>query len=130
MARTRTRSPVVEDIGKAIDQLAEAGQMLRQRLDAIDPIEHAARWAAVNDQIRALDDRVCRLRDEQQRVALPGAELIPLGSAELEGLRVAVTELAALVRAAGRVALVVDAAMRVADATGTAISRLRRPART
>lgn len=130
MAKKRSKRPVVDDIGMAIDRLAEAGQMMRLRLDAIDPIEHAARWAGVNDQIRALDERVCRLRDEQQRVALAGAELIPLGTAELEALRAAVTELADLVRAAGRVALVVEAAARVADATGAAISRMRKPART
>lgn len=127
MAKKRTRKPVVDDIGGAIDRLAEVGQLLRRRLDAIDPIEHAARWAGVNDQIRALDERINGLRDEQQRVALAGAELIPLGNAELDALRRAVSELADLVRAAGRVALVVEAAARVADATGVAITRMRKP---
>lgn len=128
MAKKRsTKKPVVDDIGGAIDRLAEVGQLLRRRLDAIDPIEHAARWAGVNDQIRALDERINALRDEQQRVALAGAELIPLGSAELDVLRRAVSELAELVRAAGRVALVVEAAARVADATGVAIARMRKP---
>lgn len=130
MAKKRTsRRPVVDDIGGAIDRLAEVGQLLRRRLDAIDPIEHAARWAGVNDEIRALDDRIGRLRDEQQRVALAGAELIPLGNQELEGLRIAVSELAELVRAAGRIALVVEAAVRVADATGVALARTRKPTR-
>jgi hypothetical protein len=129
MARKHEPRPVVDDIGGAIDRLAEAGQMLRQRLDAIDPIEHAARWAAVNDEIRALDDRIGWLRDEQQRVALAGTELVPLDTTELDGLRSAVTELADLVRAAGRVALVIEAAARVADATGVAIARMRKPAR-
>ncbi len=130
MAKKRTsRKPAVDDIGGAIDRLAEVGQLLRRRLDAIDPIEHAARWAGVNDEIRALDDRICQLRDEQQRVALAGAELIPLGNLELDGLRTAVSELAELVRAAGRIALVVEAAARVADATGVAIARMRKPAR-
>jgi hypothetical protein len=128
MAKKRsTRKPIVDDIGGAIDRLAEVGQLLRRRLDAIDPIEHAARWAGVNDQIRALDERINQLRDEQQRVVLAGAELIPLGNAELDGLRRAVTELAELVRAAGRVALVVEAAARVADATGVAMARMRKP---
>lgn len=127
MAKKRTRKPVVDDIGGAIDRLAEVGQLLRRRLDAIDPIENAARWAGVNDQIRALDDRIAGLRDEQQRCALAGAELIPLGTAELDGLRRAVSELAELVRAAGRVALVVEAAARVADATAVAIARMRKP---
>jgi hypothetical protein len=127
MAKKRTRKPiVVDDIGGAIDRLAEVGQLLRRRLDAIDPIEQAARWAGVNDQIRALDDRINCLRDEQQRVALIGAELIPLGHVELDGLRRAVTELAELVRAAGRMALVVEAAARVADATGVAIAHMRK----
>ena len=127
--RTSRRRPIVDDIGGAIDRLAEVGQLLRRRLDAIDPIEHAARWAGVNDEIRALDDRIYRLRDEQQRVALAGAELIPLATHELEGLRTAVSELAELVRAAGRIALVVEAAVRVADATGVAMTRMRKPAR-
>jgi len=127
MAKKRTRKPVVDDVGGAIDRLAEVGQLLRRRLDAIDPIEHAARWAGVNDQIRALDERIHGLREEQQRIALAGAELIPLGNAELDGLRRAVAELAELVRAAGRVALVVEAAARVADATGVAIARMRDP---
>jgi len=128
MAKKRsTKKPLVDHIGGAIDRLAEVGQLLRRRLDAIDPIEHAARWAAVNDQIRGLDDRIGQLRDEQQRAALVGAELIPLGNAELDGLRRAVSELAELVRAAGRVALVVEAAARVADATGVAIARMRKP---
>jgi len=127
MAKKRKAKPAVDDIGGAIDRLAEVGQLLRRRLDAIDPIEHAARWAGVNDQIRALDDRIGGLRDEQQRIALAGAELIPLGSAELDGLRRAVSELAELVRAAGRVALIVEGAARVADATGVAIARMRRP---
>ena len=130
MAKKRTsRRPVVDDIGGAIDRLAEVGQLLRRRLDAIDPIEHAARWAGINDEIRALDDRIGRLRDEQQRVALAGAELIPLGTRELDGLRTAVSELAELVRAAGRIALVVEAAVRVADATGVVIARMHKPAR-
>ncbi len=128
MAKKRsTKKPIVDDIGGAIDRLAEVGQLLRRRLDAIDPIEHAARWAGVNDQIRALDDRIGQLRDEQQRAALVGAELMQLGNTELDGLRRAVSELAELVRAAGRVALVVEAAARVADATGVAIARMRKP---
>jgi hypothetical protein len=119
--------PVVDDIGGALARLAEVGQLLRRRLDAIDPIEQGARWAGVNDQIRALDDRIGRLRDEQQRVALVGTELIPLGTAELEGLRAAVSELAELVRAAAGLALVIEATARVADATGVAIARMRKP---
>ena len=128
MSRPR-ESTSLDDIARAIDRLSEVGQLLRTRLDAIDPIEHAARWAGVNDEIRALDDRIGWLRDEQQRVALAGTELVPLDTTELDGLRSAVTELADLVRAAGRVALVIEVAARVADATGVAIARMRKPAR-
>ena len=122
-----TRDPgVLDDIARAIDRLSEAGQLLRTRLDAVDPLEHPARWAGVNDEIRALDERIGGLRDEQQRIALAGTELRPLGLAELEALRSATTTLAELVRAAGRIAAVAEAAVKLADAAGAAIQRIGR----
>lgn len=117
---------VLDDIGRAIDHLSAAGQLLRTRLDAIDPIEHAARWAGVNDEIRALDERIGGLRDEQQRVALAELELRELDLHELEALRLATTTLADLVRAAARIAAIAEAAARLADATGAAIQRIGR----
>ena len=124
--RPRNKPFILDDIGQALDRLADAGQLLRRRLDAIDPIEHPARWSAVNDEIRALDDRIVALRGEQQHIALSHAELTPLADADLEVLRVAITQLAELVRAADRVALVAEAAVRLAEATGTAIQKVRR----
>lgn len=122
----RPRKPfILDDIGQALDRLADAGQLLRRRLDTIDPIEHPARWSGVNDEIRALDDRIVALRGEQQHIALSHAELTPLADADLEALRVAITQLADLVRAADRVALVAEAAVRLAEATGTAIQKVR-----
>lgn len=123
--RPRNKPFILDDIGQALDRLADAGQLLRRRLDTIDPIEHPARWSAVNDEIRALDDRIVALRGEQQHIALSHAELTPLADADLEALRVAITQLADLVRAADRVALVAEAAVRLAEATGTAIQKVR-----
>lgn len=117
---------ILDDIARAIDRLSEAGQLLRNRLDAIDPVEHPARWGGVNDEIRALDARIGRLRDDQQRAALATAELRPLGIAELEALRAATTILADLVAAAARIAAIAEAAAQLADATGAALQRLRR----
>ncbi len=116
----------LDDVARAIDRLSEAGQLLRTRLDEIDPIEHPARWAGVNDEVRALDDRIGGLRDEQQRVALLGAELQPLDLSELEALRAATETVAGLVRAAGRIAAVAEAAVALADVAGVAIQKLGR----
>lgn len=116
----------LDDVARAIDRLSEAGQLLRTRLDEIDPIEHPARWAGVNDEVRALDDRIGGLRDEQQRVALLGAELQPLDLSELEALRTATETVAGLVRAAGRIAAVAEAAVALADVAGVAIQKLGR----
>ncbi len=113
------------DIGRAIDGLADVGQLLRTRLDAIDPLEHAARWAGVNDEIRALDERLGQLRDEQQRVALAGSELRPLAHPELEALREATEQVAELVRTAGKIAAVAEAAVQLADAAAGAIQKIR-----
>lgn len=118
----------LDDIARAIDRLAEVGQLLRGRLDAIDPIEHPARWAGVNDEARALDDRICALRDEQQRVALLGSELRPLDVSELEALRAATEAVAELVRAAAVITEVAQAAVALADVTGAAIQKLGRRA--
>ncbi len=125
MSRPR-ESTSLDDIARAIDRLSEVGQLLRTRLDAIDPIEHAARWAGVNDEIRALDERINGLRDEQQRVALLGAELRPLHLRELAALRAATEAVAALVQSAARVAAVAEAAARLADATGAALQQIGR----
>lgn len=119
-------STSLDDIARAIDRLSEVGQLLRTRLDAIDPIEHAARWAGVNDEIRALDERIGGLRDEQQRVALLGAELRPLHLRELAALRTATEAVAELVQSAARVAAVAEAAARLADATGAALQQIGR----
>lgn len=128
-SRRSSRNPTsLDDISRAIDRLSEAGQMLRTRLDAIDPIEHPARWSGVNDEVRALDDRICALRDEQQRVALLGSELRPLDLSELEALRKATETVAELVRAAAVIAAVAEAAVVLADATGAAIQKLGRRA--
>ncbi len=130
--RTARKSPgsstSLDDIARAIDRLSEAGQLLRTRLDAIDPIEHAARWAGVNDEVRALDERIGGLRDEQQRVALRGSELRPLDLHELEALRAATETVAELVRTAARIAAVAEAAVALADAAGAAMKKLASPA--
>lgn len=120
------RPTSLDDIARAIDRLSEAGQLLRTRLDAIDPIEHPARWAGVNDEVRALDDRIGGLRDEQQRVALLGSELRPLDLSELEALRAATETVAELVRTAARIAAVAEAAVALADAAGAAMQKLGR----
>jgi len=124
MPKKRRDPSHLEAVAAAIDRLSDAGQLLRTRLDAIDPLEHAARWAGVNDEIRALDDRLGRLRDEQQRVALAGTELRPLALGELERLREATATVAELVRSAGRVAAIAEAAVRLADAAGAALQRV------
>jgi hypothetical protein len=126
IAKPRTEPPILDDIARAIDRLSEAGQLLRTRLDAIDPIEHAARWAGVNDEIRGLDQRIGALRDEQQRTALAGLELRPLDLTELQQLRAATEAVAELVRAAARIAAIAEAAAKLADATGVAIQRIGR----
>ena len=120
------RPTSLDDIARAIDRLSEAGQLLRTRLDAIDPIEHPARWAGVNDEVRVLDDRIGGLRDEQQRVALLGSELRPLDLSELEALRAATETVAELVRTAARIAAVAEAAVALADAAGAAMQKLGR----
>ena len=124
--RTPQSSTSLDDIARAIDRLSEAGQLLRTRLDVIDPIEHPARWAGVNDEVRALDDRIGGLRDEQQRVALLGSELRPLDLSELEALRAATETVAELVRTAARIAAVAEAAVALADAAGAAMQKLGR----
>ncbi len=121
---THREPGALEAVAAAIDGLADVGQLLRTRLDAIDPLEHAARWAGVNDEIRALDDRIQRLRDEQQRLALAGSELRPLALGELERLREATATVAELVRTAGRIAAVAEAAVSLSDAAGAAIQRI------
>lgn len=118
----------LDDLARAIDRLSEAGQLLRTRLDEIDPIDHPARWAGVNDELRALDERIGGLRDEQQRIALLGAELRPLDLSELEALRAATETVAGLVRAAARIAAVAEAAVALAEATGAAMQKLGRRA--
>ncbi|HEY0135596.1 MAG TPA: hypothetical protein VGB85_16040 [Nannocystis sp.] len=123
---TRREPGALEVVAAAIDGLADAGQLLRTRLDAIDPLEHAARWAGINDEIRALDDRIHRLREEQQRLALAGTELRPLATGELERLRQATATVAELVRTTGRIAAVAEAAVRLSDAAGAVIQRLQR----
>ena len=124
MPNTRREPSHLVDIGQAIDRLGDVGQLLRTRLDAIDPLEHAARWAGVNDEIRALDDRIGRLRDAQQRAALAGSELRTLAHPELEALREATEKVAALVRTAGKIAAVAEAAAQLAQAASTAIERV------
>jgi len=114
----------LEAVAAAIDRLSDVSQLLRTRLDAIDPLEHAARWAGVNDEVRALDDRLNSLRDEQQRAALAGTELRPLAPGELERLRQATATVAELVRAAGRIAAVAEASARLADAAGAALQKV------
>jgi len=114
----------LEAVAAAIDRLSDASQLLRTRLDAIDPLEHAARWAGVNDEVRALDERLNGLRDEQQRVMLAGTELRPLAPGELDRLREATAMVAELVRAAGRIAAVAEASARLADAAGAAMQKV------
>ena len=119
----------LEAVAAAIDRLSDASQLLRTRLDAIDPLEHAARWAGVNDEVRALDNRLNGLRDEQQRIALAGAELRPLAPGELERLREATATVAELVRAVGRVAAIAEASVRLADAAGAALQKVAKVGR-
>ena len=121
---THREPGALEAVAAAIDGLADVGQLLRTRLDAIDPLEHAARWAGVNDEVRALDERLNRLRDEQQRIALAGTELRPLAPGELDRLREATATVAELVRAVGRVAAIAEASVRLADAAGAALQKV------
>lgn len=115
----------LSDIGAAIDRLCEAGELLRGRLAEIDPLDHPARWTGVNDEIRALEQRIAGLRAEQQRAALVGGELRGLGSDELLALHAATSELAELVRSAGRVAAVAEAAIKLTSAASAALGKLR-----
>lgn len=112
-------------VGAAFEALSGAAALLRERLAAIDPLDHPTRWAGVNDQIRGIEDRCTALRDEQQRIALAHAQMRELGLAELSALQEATTKLATLVRAAGQVAAVAEAAGGLIAATSAAITKLR-----
>lgn len=112
-------------IGAAFSALGDAGALLRRRLAEIDPLDHPAKWAGVNDQIRGLEEQVAELRAAHQHVALARAELRALDASELAELREATTHLAALVAAAERVTALSEAAGKLMVATGAAITKLR-----
>jgi len=105
---------LLEDLSQALSRLGEASERMRQRLDQVDPYEQPARWSAINDQIRGLDERISVLRDEHQRVSLVVIELLPLSRTELEDLRQAIATLSGIVRAMGTSAAVAEAAGKLA----------------
>lgn len=121
------KQELLDDLGRALTRLADASERLRLRLDQIDPYEQPARWAAINDQIRGLDERTSRLRDDQQRLALSALELRPLASAELDALRQAVAGLSELVRTAATAALVADAATKLLAVAGDIVKKTLPP---
>jgi DNA repair exonuclease SbcCD ATPase subunit len=105
---------LIDDLEKVLSRLAEASERLRQRLDQVDQYEQPARWGAINDQIRGLDERISALRDEHQRLQLAHTELAPIALKDLEALRQAIANLADIVRAAGTAAAVAEAAGKLA----------------
>lgn len=120
--RSAGKHELLDDLGKTLARLAEASDRMRQRLDQVDPYEQPARWSALNDQIRGLDERISGLRDEQQRIALIATELAPLSHGELDALRAAIAALAQLVKAASTAAAVAEAAGTLA-AVATEVAR-------
>lgn len=112
------RHALIDDLEKVLSRLAEASERLRQRLDQVDQYEQPARWGAINDQIRGLDEKISGLRDEHQRLRLAHTELAPLDIHELEVLRQAIANLADIVRAAGTAAAVAEAAGKLAVVAG------------
>lgn len=107
---TTSKQELLDDLGQALARLADASERMRQRLDQVDSYEQPAKWAAINDQIRGLDERISGLRDEHQRLCLIATEVLPLARGELDDLRKAVATLSAIVRAAGTAAAVAEAA--------------------
>ena len=107
------KQELLDDLSQALSRLAEASVRIRQRLDQIDPYEQPARWGAINDQIRGLDERIGVLRDEHQRVCLLVTELLPLARHDLEDLRRAITALSDLVRVVGTSSAVAEAAVKL-----------------
>jgi len=119
------RPDVFAPVSAAFDALSGANTLLRQRLAEIDPLDHPAKWAGVNDQIRTIEGQLGELRDEQQRLALVGAQLRELGLDEMAELHAATVELATILKASARVVAVVEAAGTLIAATSTAIRKLR-----
>ena len=105
-----SKQELLDDLGQTLARLADASDRMRQRLDQVDPYEQPARWGALNDQIRGLDERISGLRDEHQRICLITTELQPLPHADLDALRRALATLSQLVKAAGTAAAVAEAA--------------------
>lgn len=105
-----SKQELLDDLGQTLARLADASERMRQRLDQVDPYEQPARWGALNDQIRGLDERISGLRDEHQRICLITTELQPLPHADLDALRRALATLSQLVKAAGTAAAVAEAA--------------------
>lgn len=118
-----SKQQLFDDLNQVLGKLADASQRMRGRLDQIDPYEQPARWGALNDQIRALDERISGLRDQQQRLVLGRTELPELRVAELERLRAATSTLAELVRTAGTAAAVAEAAVKLAASAQDLIER-------
>lgn len=113
----------LDDLSRALARLTEASDRMRQRLDQVDPYEQPARWAAINDQIRGLDERISLLRDEHQRLGLVATELRPLAGHELAGLRQAVAVLADLIRAMGTSSAVAEAAGKLVAVAGDLVQK-------
>jgi hypothetical protein len=118
-----TRHELIDGLSDALARLCQASERLRQRLDQIDPYEQPARWSAVNDQIRRLDERISLLRDEQQRCGLVALELLPLSRHELAELREATAALAALVGAVSTSTAVAEAAGKLAQVAGDLVKK-------
>ena len=120
-----SRHAFLEDLSQALARLAEASDRLRQRRDQVDQFEQPARWSAINDQIRGLDERISGLRDEQQRVSMSATELVPLPRTDLDALRSAIATLSQLVRAASTASAVAEAAGTLAAVATEAIRKSR-----
>lgn len=117
------KQELLDDLGKALGHLADASERLRLRLDQIDPYEQPARWSAINDQIRGLDERISRLRDDQQRVSLARLELRAISPGDVDALRRAIATLSELVRTAATAVVVVDAAGKLMAVAGDIVKK-------
>lgn len=113
----------LEDLSCALARLADASERMRQRLDQVDPYEQPARWAAINDQIRGLDERISLLRDDHQRLGLLVTELLPLAAGELAALRQVTSALAELVTGSGTSVAVAEAAGKLASVAGELVQK-------
>lgn len=122
-AKGGARHEFLDDLSQALARLCEASERMRQRLDQIDPYEQPSRWAAINDQIRGLDERISLLRDDHQRLALVASELRALVPGEIAQLRMCTAALSDLVRAMGTSTAVAEAAGKLAAVAGELVQK-------